>query len=214
MNAPLTNREIAESNTTAEIIWSAAYERIFAAVKGFTTYRRTPALTIQPDDLPCLSVYLLRDRETPIGDYNVLEPRFYQRAHLGISGMILASNVDQQLQLLASKVMATRIALYTDPAFIRLISGFESSDTKLVFGRVGELPVAEYQMELVIVFEAIWPPYVPDDFLRIHLETVFPSPDEAASTQQVKATWDFEFIEAGGTYGGHTPDWPFNNRDW
>ena len=71
MNAPLTNLEIAQSNTTAEMVWSAAYERIVASVKGFATYRRTPARTIQPEHLPCLSVYLLRDQETPLGDYNV-----------------------------------------------------------------------------------------------------------------------------------------------
>jgi hypothetical protein len=211
MSAPLTNLQFAEANTTADIIWSAAYERIVSAVKGFSTYRRTPALTIQAQDLPCLSVYLLRDRQQPIGDFNILEPRFYQHAHLGISGMILASNVDLQLQMLATKLMATRLALYTDPKFIHLVSGFESSDTKLVFSRVGELTVAEYQMELVMCWETVWPPNVPDDFLRLHLETLFPSPDRAASTEQVKAEWDMS--EEDKTYGGKPPNWPYSVRD-
>jgi hypothetical protein len=187
-----TNLEIAEANLTAEMVWSAAYEKIVASVKGFATYRRTPALTIQPQDLPCLSVYLLRDAEQPIGDYNILDPRFYQRATLGISGMILASNVDDQLAMLATKLMATRLALYTDPAFVRLTSGFESSDTKLVFSRVGELAVAEYQMQLVMCWETVWPPYVPDDFLRLHLETAFPEPDTMDAVQQVTAAWDID----------------------
>lgn len=188
----MTNAEIAASNFTAHQIWSAAYERLVEAVKGFTTYRRTPVLTIQPEDLPCLSVYLLRDREQPFGDPNVAEPRFKQYAHLGISGMILASNVDTQLEMLADKIAATRIALYTDTSFIRLIDGFESSDTKLVFSRAGETAMAEYQMELVVSFTTYWPPDVPDDFLRLHLETVFPSPEEAAGVEQIVRVWDFE----------------------
>lgn len=222
MNAPftakqlntLTNDEIAAGNTTAEQIWSAAYERIVATVKGFTTYRRTPLLTLQPADMPCLAVYLLRDREQPIGDYNVGEPRFMQSCHLGIAGMILASNVDLQLEMLASKVMATRLSLFTDPQFIRLICGFESVDTRLVFSRINDTPVAEYQMELVVSFETIWPPHVPDDFLRLHLTTAFPTPDKMGETQQVRV--DLEFDADGNLIKPppmRLPNWHSSTRD-
>jgi hypothetical protein len=218
MNAPLTNLtnyEIAASNTTAEQVWSALYERLVTAVKGFATYRRTPVLTIQPQDLPCLSVYLLRDREEPIGDFNILEPRFYQTLTFGISGMILASNVDVQLEMLASKTMATRLALYTDPKFIHLISGYQSSDTKLVFSRVNELAVAEYQMELTVQFETVWPPNVPDDFLRIQLTTAFPTPERAPSTQQITAAWDVAQNVEASSHASKTTTrwwWPFRRK--
>jgi hypothetical protein len=187
-----TNYQIAASNMTAELVWSAAYERIVATVKGFKTYRRTPMLTMQPDDLPNLAVYLLRDRETPVGDPGTTEPKFMEYVHLGIAGMIADSNVDAQLEWLANKVLATRLALYTDTKFIRLIHGIQSSDTKLVFGRAGEQPLAEYQMELVVSFETEWPPDVPDDFLMLHLETRFPSYDtDPNKVMQIIRRWDF-----------------------
>lgn len=189
----LTNYEIAASNMTANMIWSAAYELLLGTVKGFKSYWRTPALTIQKDDLPLLAIYLLRDRELPEGSPYMGEPKFRQFCHLGIAGMILQDNIDTQLELLAAKVMATKLALYTNPKFIALISGFESSDTKLAFSRIGELPVAEYQMELVVSFETIWPPDMRDDFLRLHLETRFPTADtDPNEVMQIIRHWDIE----------------------
>lgn len=192
MTSMLTNAEIAAGNTTADMIWSAAYERLVAKVGGFKTYSRTPALNIEPQDLPLFAVYLLRDREQGIAP-TMGEPTFKQYCHLGIAGMILQSNVDSQLQTLAAKLMASRLALYTDPSFMRLIDGIESSDTRLQFGRTGELGTAEYQMELVVCFETVWPPNVVDDYLRLHLETRFPPPlTDPLATPQVVRAWDIE----------------------
>jgi hypothetical protein len=187
----LTNYQIAASNMTANMIWSAAYEQLLSTVKGFKTYSRTPAFTIQKDDLPLLAIYLLRDREQPDSSPYMGEPKFREFCHLGIAGMILQSNLDMQLEVLAAKVMATRLALYTNPKFMKLISGFESSDTRLVFSKVGELPVAEYQMELVMSFETVWPPDVRDDYLMLHLETRFPTYDtDPKEVLQIIRTWD------------------------
>lgn len=191
--ANMTNAEIAASNTTPEIIWGAAYERMVKAVDGFATYRRTPAMTMQPEDLPCLAIYLLGDREQALGNYNHGEPKFLERVTLGIAGMIAVTDVDAQLEWLANKVLLTRIALYTDPSFIELISGFEASVMKLVFERVGELPIAQYMMELTICFETIWPPLVLDDYLRLHLESRYPPPETDPNVRpQIIRKWDIE----------------------
>lgn len=191
-HAQVTNQDFARANFTANEIWSAAYERLVAVARGFTTYRRVPSLTLQPTDLPCLAVYLLRDRETVIGDLNVGEPKFMHNMTLGISGIILQSNVDAQLEELARVVQLTRLALYTSPAFMRLISGIVSNDTQLLFSKPGggELPIAEYRMELVVAFETVWPPDVPDDFLVAHFETRYPPGSDPAKVQQIVRTWD------------------------
>lgn len=191
-HAEVTNQAFAAANFSANEIWSAAYERMVSVMRGFTTYRRTPGITLQASDLPCLAVYLLRDREEPLGDSNVGEPKFKEFIHLGISGIILQSDVQTQLVTLAEKVKSTRLALYTSPTFIKLISGFESCDTTLVLSRVGELPIAEYRMELVVSVETDWPPDVPDDFLTAHFESRFPPGSDPAKVQQVVRQWDVD----------------------
>jgi len=186
-----TNTQIAADNVVPEQVWAAAYERVVAAITGFKTYRRTPILTIQPEDLPCLSIYKLRDREQALGESVTLEPRFIPYLHLGISGMIAASDVDQQLAWVATQLQSVRIALYTDAKFIKLISGFESSDTRLMFSRVGETAVAEFQTELVIRLpESFWPPLVPDDFKMLHLTLQYPTPPHGAPV--IERQWDIE----------------------
>ena len=50
--------------------------------------------------------------------------------------------------------------------------------------------------------------------IRERMKTgAFPTVEDRASTLQVKATWDYEFIEEGGIYGGHIPGWPWSTRD-
>jgi hypothetical protein len=70
MNAPLTNLEYAQANTTAEQIWSAAYEKVVAEVKGFATYRRTPMITLQERDLSSIE-----------SDFRGQRMLYYSRAH-------------------------------------------------------------------------------------------------------------------------------------
>jgi hypothetical protein len=192
MTRELTNFEIAAANPTPGSILTATYELLVAQVKGFRTYRRTPMLTILPADLPALAVYLLRDREAPIGDSNTGEPKFNHFAHFGISAAILTSDMDTQLELVEAKVHAARQVLYTTPKWIALTAGIESTDGKLVFWRQGESPITEYEMEMVVRFETVWPPDVRDDYLTLHLETAFPNVDERSKVQQVKRTWDID----------------------
>ena len=189
--AGLTNEQIANRNTTPEIVWKAAYEIVVKKVKGFKTYRRTPALRVEPPDLPLITIYVLRDREQHTGDSNVGDIEFKHYVTLGVEGLINLSDVDAQLETLAQDMLNCRLAIYRDPDFMRLIDGIESSDTRLVFNRKGENPTAGYQMELTIHFTTVWPPEVIDDYLTLHLETRYPTPDtDPAVTPQIVRTWD------------------------
>ena len=187
----LTNKQIAEGNTTPEIVWKAAHQIIVDKVPGFKTYRRTPALRVEPPDLPLITVYVLRDREQWIGDPNTGEPMFKHYTTLGFEGIINLSDVDAQLETLASQMLNIRLSIYRSTSFLRLIDGIESSDTRLVFNRKGENPTAGYQMEMTTHFTTVWPPEVIDDYLTLHLETRFPSADvDPAVTPQIVRTWD------------------------
>jgi len=184
-----TNLQIAQSNFTPEQIWIAAHEIIVAKVPGFKTYRRTPALRVEPPDLPLITVYVLRDREQSVGDSNTGSPEFRHYVTLGLEGIINLSDVDQQLETLAQLMLACRVAIYSDAGFIRMVEGVESSETRLVFNRKGENPTAGYQMELTVHFMTVWPPDVADDYLRLHLETRFPE-SQTQPIPQIIRDWE------------------------
>lgn len=187
----LTNNQIVQKNATPEIVWIAAHAVIVAKVPGFKTYRRTPALRVEPPDLPLITVYVLRDREQAVGDSNVGEIEFKHFVTLGFEGLVNLSDVDAQLETLAAQMLAVRLAIYRDAAFMHLVDGIESSETRLVFNRKGENPTAGYQMEMTVHFSSIWPPEVIDDYLKLHLETRFPSADvDPAVVPQIVRTWD------------------------
>jgi hypothetical protein len=187
----MTNAEIAADNMTAEIAWKMAYELLVAKVPNFKTYRRTPALRVEPFDLPMLTIYLVREREENIGDPNHGDPSFKHHVHFGIEGVINVSDVDDQLILLARHMHACRTALYTDAVFVKNFEGIESSDMRLVWNRTGENPTGGYQMELVLCFSTLWPPLVTDDYKTLHLETRYPSWDtDPNQVMQIKRTWD------------------------
>lgn len=180
------------ADTHATVIHKAALSRL-STLTGFTTFRKSPMLHVDPKALPCLSVYLMRERMVAEGDANAGEPRFVHTVTLGISGACVASGANDQLDALDTAMSSVLTKLLTDPKFIALVEGVESIDRRNVFEKAAETPLAEVQIEMVVSFRTDWPPVVEDDFKIMHVETTYPNAGTAlqkSRTQQVTVAYD------------------------
>lgn len=140
------------------------------AVGGFTSYHRAPVTQVNPGDLPLLGVFLMRENMTADGDENAGEPHYIHRLTLGITGAISATAPEAQLIALELVMSQILEALLQDASLFNQewIDGIPSIDRRLNFTRIGETPLAEVQVELVIKYGSRWEPTVTDDFEAIN----------------------------------------------
>jgi hypothetical protein len=143
----------------------------------FKTYRNTPALQVQPTDLPLLGVYILRERRIGMGP-NHAEPKFKHELTLGFSGGEWA-DTDDQNKLLGLEAMMSELddILLTNAKFVMLVEGFTGMDRQSQYAKVGETTLFEIRVEMVMEFTGWFDPVVNDDFNTLHIETRYPSVD-------------------------------------
>lgn len=159
------------SEEYAAQIWNAAYDRI-QAIPGFASFRKTPMLTLQGEKLPCLQCLYMRLQDRPDGDSNTAEPRFFHQFTIGFEAVIAQENAENMMDDLITAMGGINTVLLTDPTFIDLIEGFQSSDGRPVYGqRIAEIPVAMYQREMVVTYRSTWPPVIPDEYHKTTLTT-------------------------------------------
>ncbi|UQR66213.1 hypothetical protein LRP30_13580 [Bradyrhizobium sp. C-145] len=159
----------------------------------FKTFKRTPMRQVAPTDLPLLGVYILRETRSTDGDANAGEPRFFHRLHLGIAGAVSAADDGSQFTTLESMMAQIDERLLTSPAFISMIEGVEQMDRRSQYAIMGETPLAEIQIEIIVTFRTYWPPVIPDDYRTLHVETRYPSKDtDPARVRQVIEQYDVE----------------------
>src|SRR5262249_7501475 len=120
----------------------------------FKTYRNTPALQVQPSDLPMLGIYILRERRTPWGNPNHAEPKFQFHTTLGFSGAVHAETANQN-QLLQLEQWMTELddILLRNPSFVKMASGVESMDRQSQYAKVGETTLFEIRVEIAFQYE-------------------------------------------------------------
>lgn len=97
---------------------------------GYVEFRRAPQITIQPEKLPSLAVYLTGETMRADGDANALEPHFMSEASIAIS--VVRKSGDQSVLEGEMDADATALedAILTDPTFVH-------------FGGEYEIPVGE-----------------------------------------------------------------------
>src|SRR5262245_38282077 len=158
----------------------------------FRTYRNTPAMQVQPSDLPMLGIFIMRERRTPWGHANHAEPKFNHELQLGFSGAVHAEIDDQNNLLLLEEWMSELDdILLTNPKFVNLTDGVEGMDRQSHYAKVGETTLFEIRVEMVISFQSNFPPKVEDDFETLHVETQFPDKEHAESgTPQIIREYD------------------------
>lgn len=135
---------------------------------GYTT-RRNRMLSVQPDSLPYLGVYLVDEVMTPDGDANAGCIRFSHTARVGFS--VIVQNNDQDLAAKTVDEAFLRImnVLYTSPSIMNVLHndnaenvGIESITAgrrRHVYGAAGlnnETPFLELQYEASAFFRTEW----------------------------------------------------------
>jgi hypothetical protein len=187
---------VSPTNSYALVIRDGALARC-KALPYFSNFRRfgsSKLVQVQPQHLPNLSIFFLREVGTPWGDANAGEPRFVHEVVLGFSVMLAQNNPDVLENQLDAAFWAVMNGLLGDASFRLMgIEGFSRFQRSHEFGLMGsenETPFGELRLELALALRSDWPPVVVDDLLTIHLTTAYPSPTEAATTQQVVAEYD------------------------
>jgi hypothetical protein len=141
----------------------------------FKTYRNTPALQVQPTDLPMLGVYILREKRTPMGHANHAEPKFKHELTMGLSGAVHADTDDQnKLDALEEMMSEADDILLRNPLFVKLVEGWTGMDRQSQYAKVGETTLFEIRVEIVCEFSGWFDPIVEDDFNLMHLTLQYP----------------------------------------
>jgi hypothetical protein len=159
-------------NCDAMRLHNAVAALVFPLATWFKTKKMTPMLVVQPENLPRLSVFFLREVEASDGKAG--EPHFLANLHLGITGSIVSSDDENQLLQLQTNMLFFRRAIFSNPMF-RVQQGvemYESTDTRMNFTRIGETPLAECQTEYVFSYRTDYPPELPDDLKQIVVQPV------------------------------------------
>ena len=160
----------------------------------FKTYRRTPMMQVMPADLPVLGVYILRERRTQDLHANHAQPHFKCAITLGYSGAIHAETADQnQIYQLEQWMDEVDDALLSNAKFVMLTEGIEGMDRQSQYAKVGETTLFEIRVEMTFMTSAWFPPKVVDDYLRLHIESRYPTADtDPEEVQQIIRHWDIE----------------------
>lgn len=151
----------------------------------------TPMETWQSTDLPLLAVFLVN--ELAVSDGNAGEPHFLHTLTIGIQAVVLSSDNEAQRAAINAALGKIDLAILTDPPTLLNIEEVTQMQRQFKYGRTGETPFAQLSSAVSMTFRSRWPPFVPDDFLVLHVQTRFPAGADSntiAQTQQVVAQWD------------------------
>jgi hypothetical protein len=181
-------------STQALQIHDAVWKRLTTKLTGFVSFNTSPFYVVQPANLPRVGVDILRDNAQSIDDEVLTgEPKYTHYLTIGISVATLASDDMAQFKGIEQQVANIYNILLQDPTFVggtdSPIEGITRIDRKTQFSSVGEMPLAEIQIEMTFRYWTTWPPIVPDDFLRMHLETRFEPIDDPDIRPEVIADW-------------------------
>jgi hypothetical protein len=185
--------------------------------KGFKA-RRCKMLKIEPEHLPYLGVYIVDEVMQPDGDANAGHIRFSHTLRLGFSVMIRNNDpLDAELTL-DSAFWAIMNGLWRDQYITNFLhtwnptaqsqtpdntrfEGITRGTRKHVWGSTGlnnQTPWAELQYDASIFYRAEYGPFIPDDLLHIHVETVPMAKDgtvpDAETVQRIIT--EYEFVPA------------------
>jgi hypothetical protein len=140
-------------------------------------YKSTPALPIQPEDIPLCGVYFLKEDMGPDGDANAGEPRFIHTVTTGFSVWIqnndpehIEDKLDRLFMSILQGLMTDYTLYYNDEWEIE---GFQRGSRTHHFGTVGsnnEMPIAELRFDLAFNFRTYWPPIVTAELRTIHVD--------------------------------------------
>lgn len=197
MTVPLVNL-----NSYSRLIQFGLLER-FKLIAPFnipgTTYRLNHGRTIQPEHLPYLAVYFIRDSFSADGDANHAEPRFDVDVTLGFSYIVVNNDTDAAENYLDAAHWSVMTLLH-DPKWhifpngVRIEAVTGGSHFRQ-YGNLGsntnETPIAEMRMEMVYMYRIYFEPIINDLFELMHV-VAQPEPIDLNQRQSIIAEWKID----------------------
>lgn len=146
--------------------------------------RKAPITTVQPNQLPAIGVFILSEREVPLGGARqVTLPRFTNNVELGVSWVVMAIDdllIDGSLN---SFVAEAKCRLLGDPCFLEHFEFVEGVSSEYNFSKVGESYIAELRMRMQVSYSTTYPPLSPYDLEFIDIKTEAVSGTAVIETQ-------------------------------
>ncbi len=157
---------------------NAIYDRLASGVSSYTyeTTRKTPLPTLQAEQLPALSVYILEGDGRPDGEGNTGVVRLIEEDTIAVSivrgladTVALEGNMDAEYEAIRDK-------LFTDPTFVRFGDGmfFESLERtrrRWLFPQHGDEYRIELQYAMTFRRRSVFEPVIVDDYHKTILTT-------------------------------------------
>jgi hypothetical protein len=173
------------SGTISTYIRDAMFSRI-EPITPWKSTRKTPFPTLQPDQVPALGVFLLRETMQPDGDANVGPPRYIVDAVISVAVVDLASKptvLEGSVDALVDAILNT---LLTDGTFIDLrwtdgspiIDSIPTIQRTYQFPQIGESYYLECRLQMTVRFMCFFEPVAPNMLTAVD---VTPSPSPVAS---------------------------------
>lgn len=183
----------------------------------FTNYkkRKNKMLTVQPDLLPYLGVYIMDETMTPDGDINAGFYDFIHALRIGFSVMVANNDRDVAETQIDAAFWRIMHVLWTDQYIINVldtynphlgsgnpdntrIEGVTRGVRRHVFGTAqfnNETPLAELQYDVTVQYRSMWWPTITDDFNQLSLRTgikIGETQEEMDKRQQVGVDITFD----------------------
>lgn len=164
-----------------------------ATIQMWNKVNKQPGGTMQPDEMPTLGVFTMRERMIPDGDGNAGPLQFIHDVTIGLSIALKESNPDNADAALDAKIEALLTKLFGDPSFVSFAPGalfesIEQIDRTRIFPDKGEAYYVEGRVAITFRYRTYWEPVIPDNLEKVHVENkTFPE-----GTPQVKSEYDLE----------------------
>jgi len=175
------------------------------------TFGENQSRQVQPEDLPYCGVYQLPEAQKADGDLNAGEPKLRSESVIGLSIILVNIESDELETALDVAFDIVMVGLLQDATFIGFapaglysIEGVSAVNRHNVFGTLGsqnELPIGELRIEITFITRYDYPPDIVDWLEHVHLETVYPSLEEAPSVQQIIVPIDLATDDGGSPQG-------------
>jgi hypothetical protein len=172
------------------------------------TCRKNKMLSVQPQLLPYLGVYIIDENMVPDGDANAGHIRFSHTLRIGFSVMIANNDqviAEQGVDAAWWKIMNR---LWPDQHIMNLLNSSNPDNTRIegvtrgvrrhVFGNAGlnnETPLAELQYDVSIFYRTGWPPIITDTLDEIDVTTgikIGDTQEEMDQRQQITRKYLFD----------------------
>jgi hypothetical protein len=175
------------------------------------TKRKCKQFQVQNFQVPYLGAYIIREQMSPDGDPNAGTIRFTHNLTIGYSVIIQNQDPIVSEQKLDAIFWAIMNRLWTDQYLMNLldtrmypggqyamadntrIEGVLRGERRHIWGNTSltnEMPIAELQYDVTLIYRTGWWPIITDDFLRMYEEVVpmaddgtVPPPEEVERVQ-------------------------------